>query len=520
MQILPMPQTGMTQIIRSDQVQIELSEPPIRYYRHGWQSWSLAAWTDLAPLPAQKPAIFHPLQTDAEYTLESRPNGSWLGAVEFAGGDVLLLGALGLEAHVTLEDTRLVGRCEAGDVEWLAACGPECEVFAAYAAALGDRLGRTSVSGPAPRVWCSWYSLYTTIDEAVLGQAFAGLADLPFDVLQVDDGWQVSVGDWQANAKFPAGLPALAEKIRATGRRAGLWLAPLLAVRSSRLFRDHPDWFLRDEHGKLVSAGFNWGDHLYALDTTRPEVDAWLAGLMKQVRAWGFDYIKLDFLYAGALKGVRYRDIPREAAFRQALTTLRTAMGPDAFFLTCGTPILPVLGLCDAVRIGPDVAGIWESDRDARLFTNPSTPGTKNAIRTVLGRLWLQPLLRVDPDVAYFAPAWNELTPEQKRLLQDLALITGFKATSDLPHWLDDGACTALRSFLEASPTVDQLDRAAFCIDGRRVDFSPALSLPAAPRGLAALEAGLLGWLGSQPPVLKIFNALLDREYRKRRMSI
>jgi alpha-galactosidase len=195
-------------------------------------------------------------------------------------------------------------------------------------------------------------------------------------------------------------------------------------------------------------------------------------------------------------------------------------MGPDAFFLTCGTPILPAIGLCDAMRIGPDVAGIWESDRDARLFTNPSTPGTKNAIRTVLGRLWLQPLVRVDPDVAYFAPAWNELTPEQKRLIQDLALVTGFKATSDLPQWLDGDARAALFSFLEASPTVEQLDRATFCIDGRRVDFTPALSLPTAPRGLAALEAGLLGWLGSQPAVLKIFNSLLNREYHKRRSSI
>jgi alpha-galactosidase len=34
----------------------------------------------------------------------------------------------------------------------------------------------------------------------------------------------------------------------------------------------------------------------------------WLAALMKQVRAWGFDYLKLDFLYAGALPGKRFVD--------------------------------------------------------------------------------------------------------------------------------------------------------------------------------------------------------------------
>ena len=156
-------------------------------------------------------------------------------------------------------------------------------------------------------MWCSWYSLYNQIDEPALFRIFDELGDLPFDVLQVDDGWQVAVGDWKANRKFPSGMEALAEKIKSTGRKAGLWLAPLLAVKSSRLFREHPDWFLRDERGGLVPAGFNWGERLYALDTTHPGATEWLIALMKQVRTWGFDYLKLDFLYAGALKGQRYQ---------------------------------------------------------------------------------------------------------------------------------------------------------------------------------------------------------------------
>ena len=53
---------------------------------------------------------------------------------------------------------------------------------------------------------------------------------LPFDVLQVDDGWQVAAGDWEANAKFPQGMQTLAQQIKATGRRAGIWLAPLVAT--------------------------------------------------------------------------------------------------------------------------------------------------------------------------------------------------------------------------------------------------------------------------------------------------
>ena len=78
-------------------------------------------------------------------------------------------------------------------------------------------------------------------------------------MLQVDDGWQQSIGDWEANGKFPAGMQTLAQRIKSTGRRAGLWLAPLIAVKSSKLFREHKDWFLRDERGRLGIRGLQLG---------------------------------------------------------------------------------------------------------------------------------------------------------------------------------------------------------------------------------------------------------------------
>jgi alpha-galactosidase len=264
-------------------------------------------------LPIQKPEIFHPLQIDAVHARKTIPNGSWVGAVEFEDGNILLLGALATDAHVTLVGDQLSGRSEADEIEWFIAYGPENVIFKKYVDQLGNRFGQLNKT-TAPRVWCSWYSLYTVIDEKILFEIFDGLGDLPFDVLQVDDGWQVSIGDWEANKKFPSGMNALAEKIKSTGRRAGLWLAPLIAVESSQLFKQHADWFLHDERGRFVSAGFNWGEQLYALDTTHPDVISWLVALMKQVRRWGFDYLKLDFLYGGALKGKRYKDMPREAA--------------------------------------------------------------------------------------------------------------------------------------------------------------------------------------------------------------
>ena len=497
-------------------VSLELPAAPRRYLYSGWQSWSLTAWVEPGrPVRPMRPASLRAMQTDPAYARESRPHGSWYGAVEMPDGQVLLLGALSLESHVRLDDGQtLTGWVEAGAGEWFVGCGQEDALFEQYAGLLKQRFGSGRVHEPL-RVWCSWYSLYTGIDEARLLKILHDLGDLPFDVFQVDDGWQAAIGDWEPNAKFPAGMQAMAAQIQATGRKAGLWLAPLLAVPSSGLYREHPDWLLRDAGGRLVSAGFNWGEPLYALDTTHPGALAWLLALMEKVRGWGYDYVKLDFLYAGGLPGHRHVDLPREAAYRNGLKLMRAALG-EAYFLTCGAPVLPSLGLCDGLRVGPDVAETWSSHRDDDLLMNTATPGGRNALRTTLNRLWLKPLVQTDPDVAYFRSRLNDLTPEQRQLLQDLAQIADFKATSDVPAWLAESERAALRAFLERRPTLRKTGQTSYALDGRVVNFGPHVGLPALPDPFTNLLGALIGGLADVPFLMKIFEALGKRALQKK----
>jgi alpha-galactosidase len=510
-------------------VSVGLPAAPRRYLYHGWQSWSLAAWVECArPVRPSRPYSLHPLQTDPAHALDAHPHGSWLGAVEMDGGQVVLLGALGLDSHVALRGTSLEGWYEApaqADGEprgWFLGAGEETEVLARYAELLGTRLDRPR--RPPPRVWCSWYSLYTQISENALLKVLGDLGDphspqgLPFEVFQVDDGWQAGIGDWEPNGRFPSGMEGLAARIRETGRTAGLWLAPMLAAPTSAIFRNHRDWLLRDDRGRLVSAGFNWGQPLYTIDTTHPEALDWLASLMKRVRAWGYDYVKLDFLYAGALPGNRRQDMTREAAYRQGLQTIREALG-EAFFLACGAPIMPSLGLCDALRIGPDVAGSWENRRDSLLLENHTTPGTRNAIRTSLHRLWLRPLVHTDPDVVYFRSRNIALTAEQKSLLQDLGALAGFKATSDVPAWLTQAERASMREYLEARPTIQALSRYRFQIGDRQVDFADAACLPPLPGRLDRVRGAALGRLADVPALMRAYERIsrkaLERALRK-----
>ncbi|MBV6395501.1 MAG: hypothetical protein HFACDABA_01077 [Anaerolineales bacterium] len=149
------------------------------------------------------------------------------------------------------------------------------------------------------------------------------------------------------------------------------------------------------------------------------------------------------------------------------------------------------------------------------LLANHATPGTRNAIRTTVHRLWLAPLVRTDPDAVYFCSTRNALTPEQKRLLQDLARVCNFKATSDLPQWLTGEEKNQLRAFLEDQSAVQPAGRYQFQIGNRLVDFSSAVGLPRRAKGIETVLSLVVGWLGNQPWALKLLDEMGKRSLKK-----
>ena len=111
-------------------------------------------------------------------------------------------------------------------------------------------------------------------------------------------------------------------------------------------------------------------------------------------------------------------------------------------------------------------------------LNNPNHPSTQNSIRTSLNRIWLKDIVHVDPDVVFFRTRFNALKSNEKNLLRDLGVISGFKATSDLPKWLSTEDKKDLIEFLIHSPNIVRKGRYRYQIDGRDVDFSSAIPLP------------------------------------------
>ena len=115
---------------------------------------------------------------------------------------------------------------------------------------------RARVHAPFTVGWCSWYEYFEHVTERVVGENLALGADWPFDVFQVDDGYQRAIGDWLAtNERFPSGIEAVAAAIAQSGRTPGIWLAPFLAAPDSEVARTHPEWLAGVPEGDGFAIG-------------------------------------------------------------------------------------------------------------------------------------------------------------------------------------------------------------------------------------------------------------------------
>ncbi len=330
-------------------------------------------------------------------------------------------------------------------------------------AARAGQAGGARTGAPYQVGWCSWYHYFHDVTEAALRANLARSAGWPFDVFQLDDGWQRHIGDWLAtNDRFPSTLPELAGSIAAEGRRPGIWLAPFLASPGSELAAAHPDWLARwDEQRPLVGmVNPGWGGAVHTLDTTRPEVLAHIEHVAAELVAAGFTYLKLDFTYAPSLPG-RFHDPARTPAerVRAGMEAVRRGAGPDAFLLGCGLPLGAGIGVVDGMRIGPDVAPHWEVRPDQWVPPGYDgvEPATRNAWRNTLSRsfqhrrLWLN-----DPDCLMLRAAETDLSPDAARVWALAVGVSGGMAlVSDDLALLDGGARRLLDEVLALGRAAD-----------------------------------------------------------------
>ncbi|MCU0270582.1 MAG: alpha-galactosidase [Acidimicrobiales bacterium] len=426
---------------------------PLRWFAHGYQSWSPSAVRtfgrdrDPSTTPGAVELLRGVHHADQRVARPGELRAEWVTVLADAGGDApLLVGFDGGDRH---DGTLRLRPGAHGPELWLEAFLGDAEIPAGHERALhGVRLvrdgrdadgllgawaetvgrtGRARLGAPYQVGWCSWYHYFGDVTEADLRANLALVDDWPFEVFQLDDGYQAAIGDWlRTDDSFPSELDVLADAIARTGRRPGLWLAPFLVAPDSEVARAHPDWLARlpDGSGPMwVWWNPIWGGgqegFMYGLDTTRPEVVDHLRLLARSLVDAGFTYLKLDFTFAPSFDGT-WADPTRTPSerVRAGYAAIRDGAGEDAFLLGCGVPLAHVVGLVDANRIGADVAPLWARSPGTEIVPGylEIEPATQQAYRNTLTRAFMHRRLWVnDPDCVMLRQEQTELSVDAAR---------------------------------------------------------------------------------------------------------
>jgi alpha-galactosidase len=439
---------------------IKVDVDAARIYEHGWQSWSPSG-----TYPVNIRASYRPARAESkiEAYRPERPGpetgfqGEGLLAVDPANGDpvtvfaaespgtVPSIRAVLVDGHLLVSADGSVSSSPADTIE---------DGLAAWADRYAARVGVGPIR-PAPTGWCSWYHYFARVTEADILENLAAIdkLDLPIDVIQIDDGWQSELGDWLTLSGRFASLSDLTARIRDSGRRTGIWIAPFLVGQRSRVFQEHPEWLIQG-----VSAGHNWEQDLYALDPTHAGAQDYLRRTFTMLREVGIDYFKIDFIYAGALVGPRQHDVDPLEAFRSGVELIRDAIGPEAYLLGCGAPNLPSVGLFDAMRVSTDVAPHY-----APHDGDPAQPSQLGATFSTIGRAFQHGRFWVnDPDCIVARPAIER----REEWAEVVDRYGGLRVSSDRIADLDDWGLATTRRLLEQTP--------------------PPVPFPAAPKYLGA----------------------------------
>ncbi len=258
--------------------------------------------------------------------------------------------------------------------------GKNCDALLAdHVARIKTRYGARL--SPLKNIFCTWYFYGPEITAADIRADLAELKKRPvaFDTFLIDYNWDDLFGDWNTDtARFPEGMAAMAAEIRAAGLTPGLWSCPFFLDPACDALKKYPDLPLKNANGEPIKGKIMpFMEPCYILDPTAPSAEKFLIELCGKFRAWGYDYLKFDFLRVVLLdENARFHDrtATRAQAFKRGIDIIRRASGDDAIIGVWGALYEACAGFANIMRSGSDVRGHWDP-------LEPNAPATRYRLR-------------------------------------------------------------------------------------------------------------------------------------------
>ncbi|MFI3321486.1 MAG: glycoside hydrolase family 36 protein [Rikenellaceae bacterium] len=175
---------------------------------------------------------------------------------------------------------------------------------------MGNRV--TNLKKKPTFVYNTWYPFRSFIDDKLVRDIAKSAAECGIQEFVIDDGWQYNAnkvsananagqnyGDWLVDLnKFPEGLKPTFDYIKSLGMKPGLWLSLASANSDSQVFKDHPEWFVKDKEGNIANLHSQKINTMYTTSFGTEWVDYIKDVILRLVNEHGLEYAKLDLAIA------------------------------------------------------------------------------------------------------------------------------------------------------------------------------------------------------------------------------
>lgn len=145
-----------------------------------------------------------------------------------------------------------------------------------------------------PWVFNTWEPFFQNYNEEIVNQLIPIAAEMGFDIFTLDTGWSENYAENEVNRlKFPHGLKPIQQNLETRSMRLGLW-EPLAVVSSeSSVYREHPEWTIRQLDGQERTARFP-GPSDRVMCLASPYREAAAQRIIELIGTHHLAYVKID----------------------------------------------------------------------------------------------------------------------------------------------------------------------------------------------------------------------------------
>ncbi len=260
--------------------------------------------------------------------------------------------------------------------------------------------------------WATWdyYGRVFTTDDVFKNMDQLNKLPVKSNMVQIDGGWWTQRGDYTSiRQNLPGGIKAIADRVHSEGKTMGLHFDGFRGDAKAEICKTHPEYFLHDQDGKLIVETKVMVDMVMDytyFDYSHPGARAHIAQCIKEMRAWGVTYFKVDFMRYGleadikrnnpSVKSFKAYDptVTGVERFRLGMKAIRDAIGEENYFVACSAVFGPTIGYVDAMRTAGDIHPVYDAFGE-RVLGNS-------------GNFYLKSVFNLDPDYIVARAAADE----------------------------------------------------------------------------------------------------------------